>query len=342
MPEAAVLDTFPQTEDRCHDALQQTLTSAISDRRKHLAYAFLNAARAFDELKRLRKDQGGLGLSFAGFEAELDGSQSADEFSTRLRDKLKEEKLVESESDAKMFLRSELTDGQLQAFTTCMLSRFGESFVALMPGYADKDGVIVSMAYNFGNAPPEPARLICLNGSARADTELPKYGRGRTSFVVIPDKDTTKVQVTVNLGNAAAQTVVVPIPSPPLLPPEPTRPELDPQRAPWATWPLFAGNLEGELLDLKDDQIVGWAWDRDNRTARLRVNVFATSEQGTHSLVATEIADEEVARDIEQKSDHGFRVSLLRRGLRRGEKYLITVVTHGTRNGLGTRLYTAA
>lgn len=111
-----------------------------------------------------------------------------------------------------------------------------------------------------------------------------------------------------------------------------------------AAFPGLAANLSGHLDSINDQQITGWAWDQENPSAPVTVNLTIAGAGGPGGIVTATVTADQPRSDLKKSlgsSDHAFSCQIDWDSYE-GETFVVTAeaVSGDTRTLLeGTLIY---
>lgn len=108
--------------DLCGQVLRPTVESTASDLRSTYAYMASNAEYEYDLLKSMSSGQRAASATYKVFSGEYKDSTSRQDFSERVRNRIRTENVFSSSSEARTAYRENLSDNQVSAWLGCAVN----------------------------------------------------------------------------------------------------------------------------------------------------------------------------------------------------------------------------
>lgn len=200
----------PDQQDRCRDVLIPTYEESQSNYQRLQAYMYLNAEYEYDRLKNMdtatRSAQG----TYKAFGAQYDESNTKEQFSEKVRDRLTKENYSLDEKQSASNLRIGLTDKQVEKWAECMVANGGGFMLAA------RDKTDIGFTLMVGRALPkgEGTKMVHLNVSGgtinnQSRLHLERHGSGSEPFMVHKNPGASAVTVSGDLNQAFADSLLL-------------------------------------------------------------------------------------------------------------------------------------
>lgn len=195
----------------CNGALVPSEEEIRSDARLMQAYVFSNAEYEFDRLRNLDNTSRNADAGFKYFSAEYSESQTKEQFSEKVRNRLQTEGFSLSKTDARSYYRRGLTDGQLAKWLGCVTIMSGQGALLLTPRSISSDSFVLTVSRKFplGVGQGE-VEIGLVGGSVRGVTTIKEIyqGPGSKSYAVRAAKANSRVTIIANLPGFSDSIVV--------------------------------------------------------------------------------------------------------------------------------------
>lgn len=189
---------------------QQLVDNTVAT--KLYAYMYENASYAYDELKKMDQEARGLDIGYKTFQLEYNDSKSGSEFQQKVRNRIVKEGYSSDERVWRAINRSYISDGQVEAWSRCVVSNGGGG-VVLVPEAYDSEAISVLVQW----APPRgmgSGKLTVQAANGKIDGKstftTTMTGLSDEVFFVNPIQPTRPVQLTAKITGSADRVVITP------------------------------------------------------------------------------------------------------------------------------------
>lgn len=196
----------------CQQVTAPTIEQSTSDYRRLQSFMSLNSGYEYDRLQKIDSSARGGEASYKMFSAEYNESNTREEFSEKVRQRLSREEFNLSESDARSYARRGLTDTQVNAWASCVQQVTGAGGLLLSPRSVTADGFTLIVTRVFPQGVGRGGADITVTGGViNAKTSLTDSyeGNGSTAYEVVKSQDAKAVRISGTLMRTFTDSVLV-------------------------------------------------------------------------------------------------------------------------------------
>ena len=207
----ASADAQAQSVAACQAVLTPTIEQSNSDYVRMQSYMYTNSEYEFDRLKKMSNESRSADAGFKAFSAEYEDSNTREEFSERVRRRMRAEGFTLNESEAKSYARIGLTDKQVDGWMSCVSNVSGAGGILLTPRGISGNTFNLRIARVFQSGVGSGRlELGVSNGTINGVKQFTEQyvGSGAKTYEVIADSPQSKVSIRTNLASLTDDLVV--------------------------------------------------------------------------------------------------------------------------------------
>ncbi len=208
-----------QNTINCGEVLKPTVEQITSDIRRSQAYMYLYAAYEYDENKSGRSNSLGAGGSYAGYGVDYNQSESKEDFAKKVRQRLSQENFSKSDAEAQSYLKTGLTDAQVNAWQNCVTKVTSAAGFLLSARNVTNNGftLVVSRVFPIGTI-RGVVDIALVGGTVNSKKSLHETfsGSGSKVYEVKRDVGASAVRISGNFLGAIPDSMLVDYSLPPV------------------------------------------------------------------------------------------------------------------------------